>query len=526
MIRTAIASSLLASSLAAVEPIEPAESSRPLVGFYLHACWKFAHPYAVRSWSPDDYRGMFRLLRRLDFDTVMLWPVVEAIPMPLSPADRVDLQRFRSTIADAQIAGLRCWLTQCAALGSDPSIAGKPWLERNFYPAKHIVRLDDPAQRQDYFAHRAAIMGELNNADAYVTIDGDPGSYPGATPADFIAVFRADRATIAAVGTHPHEQQVVPWLWAGWGQPYMDGQIWNTDPAPWLKAEAEALAAARTELAPFSVLPGRHATTQHHNYRRCIEAVEATGLVGEAVTFLYQAIEFEPIPPAIEPAFERIRSMMRQEAAGIRSGRGVFGNAQQPLLQLPNLWFFARAARDPAYLDRRDDEVFVDLATFLGGDPALLCPAWRSLTTTVADLPADLPQRLRSSQLGPVANELPGGAARYLDLLARQVECRRACLLASAASPTNDTDAVARCVAGCAAIIAWWQDNQYVFDGAEGVVFRWPHVHVGLCREFGAWVQANQEWLRHQRPAILAGLAGVLPAEQLAARLTDLLGTP
>jgi len=502
------------------------DAARPLVGFYLHACWDFAYPYAVRTWSPDDYRGMFRLLRRLDFDTVMLWPVVEAIPMPLSAADRADLHHFRSTIADAQAAGLRCWLTQCAALGCDPAIAAKPWLERNFYPSKRIVRLDDAAQRQDYFAHRAAIMGELNNADAYVTIDGDPGSYPGATPADFVAVFRADRATIAAVGTHPHEQQVVPWLWAGWGQPFMDGQVWNTDPAPWLMAEAEALAAARMELAPFTVLPGRHATTEHGNYRRCIEAVEATCMASVAVTFLYQAIEFEPIPPAIEPAFERIRAMIRQEAAGIRAGRGVFGNAQQPLLQLPNLWFFARAARDPAYLERTDAEVFADLAAFLGGDPALLSPAWRSLTAGLAELPPDLPQRLRAGRLGLSANDLPGGAARYLDLLARQVECRRACLLASATTPANDADAVARCVAGCAAIIAWWQDNRYVFDGAEGAAFRWHHVHEGLRRDFVAWVHQHQDQLQKQRAVILVGLRTTLPTNQLNSCLNNLLGAP
>ncbi|MBA3709546.1 MAG: hypothetical protein H0W83_12090 [Planctomycetes bacterium] len=523
MISTAIASDLLPAGLAAAEPTNPVRS---LVGFYLHACWDFAYPYAVRSWSPDDYRGMFRLLRRLDFDTVMLWPVVEAIPMPLSAADRADLQHFRSTIADAQAAGLRCWLTQCAALGCDPAIAAKPWLERNFYPARRIVRLDDAAQRQDYFAHRAAIMGELNNADAYVTIDGDPGGYAGARPGDFVDIFRADRATIARVGSHPREQQVIPWLWAGWGT----AGVWTESVAPYLAASAAALAAARPELEPFSVLPGRNFTIEHHNRRHCLEAVARHGLAAAAVTFLYQAIEFEPIPPAIEPAFDRIRTMMHQEAAGIRAGRGVFGNAQQPLLQLPNLWFFARAARDPAYLDRPDATVFADLAAFLGGDPTLLSPAWRSLRAELAELPPDLPQRLRAARLGPAADDLPGGGARYLDLLARQVECRRACLLASATSPADaengDTDAVARCVAGCAAIIAWWQDNRYVFDGADGVGFRWHHVHEGLRCEFDAWVQRNQKRLRHQRPAILAGLAGVLPAEQLAARVTDLLGAP
>ena len=43
----------------------------------------------------------------------------------------------------------------------------------------------------------------VNNADAYVTIDGDPGGYPGAKPEDFLRVFLADRATLDEFGTDP-----------------------------------------------------------------------------------------------------------------------------------------------------------------------------------------------------------------------------------------------------------------------------------------------------------------------------------
>ncbi len=496
---------LAAASLAGGLAAEASEATRTL-GFYLHACWEFAHPYAVRSWSAEDYRGMFRLLRRLDFDTVMLWPVVEAIPMPLSADDRDALRDYCKTIADAQCAGLRCWLTQCAALGSAPAIADRPWLQRNFYPARRTLRLDEATQRSAYFTHRAAIMAELNNADAYVTIDGDPGGYPGATPADFVAVFRADRATITAHGTHPESQLVIPWLWAGWGQPFMDGHIWDCDPGPWLLAEAQALAAARADLAPFAVLPGRHASTDHHNSLRCLEATTAAGLSPDAVIFLYQAIEYEPIPPAIEPAFDRIRAMMRQEAASMAAGRGVFGNAQQPLLQLPNLWFFARAARDATYLDRSDDAVLADFADFLGGDPAVLLPAWRSLEASLDALPAILPAALRAARLGDAADDLPGGPARYLDLLARQVECRRTTLIACAAAPVDDADAVARCVAASAAIIAWWQDNRYVFDGAEDRRFRWQHVHPRLRHELSCWITAHYHRLAPLRGAIATAL--------------------
>ena len=57
----------------------------------------------------------------------------------------------------------------------------------------------------------------LNNADAYVTIDSDPGGYPGAKAEDFVKVFQNDRRTIDRVGVRPKLQKVMPWVWGGWG---------------------------------------------------------------------------------------------------------------------------------------------------------------------------------------------------------------------------------------------------------------------------------------------------------------------
>ena len=56
----------------------PAERSatRPAaqrLGFYLHGCWRYEYPFAVRSWKPADYHNMFRLLKRLGFNTVGNW---------------------------------------------------------------------------------------------------------------------------------------------------------------------------------------------------------------------------------------------------------------------------------------------------------------------------------------------------------------------------------------------------------------------------------------------------------------------
>ena len=69
----------------------------------------------------------------------------------------------------------------------------------------------------------------VNNADAYVIIDGDPGGYASAKPEDWLRVFLSDRAVIDAHGTDPRRQMVIPWVWAGWGARV---PVWQDDPTP------------------------------------------------------------------------------------------------------------------------------------------------------------------------------------------------------------------------------------------------------------------------------------------------------
>jgi hypothetical protein len=84
--------------------------------------------------------------------------------------------------------------------------------------------------------------------------------------------------------------------------------------------------------------------------------------------------------------------------------------------------FFARAFRDTNYLNTPDDEILRDFAHALGGPPEFLIPAWSCLRLGLDSLAADLPARLRLTQLdGKLARYLPGGAQRYVEILAAQV---------------------------------------------------------------------------------------------------------
>jgi hypothetical protein len=496
-------------------------------GFYLHEGWLFKHPFAVRAWSREDFAAMYQLLKRLGFDRVMNWPMFESIPAPLSETDTLALRDYRRTIDDAHAAGLEFWLAQTANLTPPPSIAAKPWKERNPYPVWKHVRLDDPAAAAAYFAHRRAMMEIVNTADAYVTIDGDPGGYADALPQEWLSVFRADRATLDACGTAPAKQRLVPWVWCGWGTEKVWGGNPNNPPeqiVPFVKASLETLAAGMPE--PWQMLPGRSNRENWANGRVNVALAEETGLMPRSTVFLYEAIEYEPSIPGSNLQFADIRRILRDEAKYAATADGVFGNAQQPVMVLPNLYFFARAAADLAYLDTPDEEVLSDLADLLGGPRDLLVPTWRCLQLPLDRLPADLPDRLRKATLsGEAGRFIPGGERQYLDILAAEVESRRWFLEAIATPAGSIDDAAAKLAAATRALVGWWRVHGYVNDGDERTPFAWGFVRRGDVATLREWTKANVA----DRDAVIAAAAkslaasGTLGAEEAAKRLAEVI---
>ena len=61
-----------------------------MVGMYVHQHWPYHHPYAARTWTVDDWTGYADGLHRLGFNTIMIWPVLETMPEPLTPSDRAN----------------------------------------------------------------------------------------------------------------------------------------------------------------------------------------------------------------------------------------------------------------------------------------------------------------------------------------------------------------------------------------------------------------------------------------------------
>lgn len=441
------------------------------VGFYLHTGWHYEYPFAVRTWTDDDHSRFYSFLQAIGFNLVMFWPLSESMPAPLSDDDRLKLLALRNLPDIARSKGLEFWFALCPNVTSRPEIAAEPFEKRHLYPFKVEVRLDDEAACEAYLTHRRRIISVLNNADGYVTIDGDPGGYPGAKPGEFMRVMANDRETLDEFGTHPQKQKLISWLWCGWGSDWEKNGYWNEPLEPLTAPLIQALAQGLAE--PWELLPGRSNRDGWANGRDNFRMVDEEGLVSRSTLMCYEIVEYEPVPPAITIQFDDIRRVLRQEARLISESLGVMANAQQPVMAIPNLYFFAKGAQDSEYLNRSDTEVLKDLAAELGGPADLLVPAWRALSLGLDSLPEQLPEQLRAAHLGSeLASLLPGGASRYLELLSEFVLARQGVLKAVGESSMEDVLAGAT-----AAVIRWWRTHRYVFTGDDGDEFAFKFTH-------------------------------------------------
>ena len=440
----------------------------------------------------------------------------------MNEEDAVALRAFRATIDDAHAAGLECWITLCPNLASPPDIAVKPWPQRNPHGVWKRVRLDDPQAKEAFLAHRAALLRILNNADGYVTIDGDPGGYAGAKPEDWLKVFLSDRAAIDRYGVAPRRQQMIPWVWCGWGT----SGVWREPIEGYVRQSMELLGTAMPE--PWEMLPGRSYRDEGYaNGRVNIALADKLGLMSRSTILCYEAIECEPSAPAAVLQLDIIRRVLRREAGYARTARGVMSNAQQPVMVLPNMYLFARGSWDLNYLERTDEEVLADCADLLGGPREVLVAAWSCLRLGLDRLPASLPSQLRAAKLTTLAGRsIPGGADRYLDILARQVESHRDLLQAVHEPAHSDAEAAERVVAATAALVGWWKVHGYVFHASGDEPFRWKYVLASEVDLLKRWCTANVRNTGEvaRQAAQRLESQGVLPAPVSQQCMADLLG--
>jgi len=112
----------------------------------------------------------------------------------------------------------------------------------------------------------------------------------------------------------------------------------------------------------WELLAGRSRIEGWANGRAPVVETEKADLMPRSTIMCYEAIEFEPTPPAVVLQFDIIRRVLQEEHSKSGTARGVFGNCQSAVLALPNLYYFARSAAVLSYLDKPERAVLSDLA--------------------------------------------------------------------------------------------------------------------------------------------------------------------
>src|SRR5690242_12869105 len=87
---------LLAGSL--ITSAQESANKQKILGMYMHQHWSYKHPYAVRTWTLEDWRGYVDGIKRLGYNTVLIWPMLEIMPDPLTPSDEANISKIAKVI--------------------------------------------------------------------------------------------------------------------------------------------------------------------------------------------------------------------------------------------------------------------------------------------------------------------------------------------------------------------------------------------------------------------------------------------
>jgi hypothetical protein len=312
----------------------------PIRGMYVHRAWPYRRPYAARAWTLADWRGFAEGLGELGFNTVVVWPVIEIMPLPPTPSDTADLELLAGVIEMLHGMGMKVFTTLCPNIVADDAAArAVPFQDRHYF---HSLDYVDPADHdaiEAMVAVREEHLRPLRQMDGCVIIDSDTGSYPGAKNDDFVALLMAHRRMLDRLRPGI---DLLYWMHVGWeayGRYHATGTLeWaNHHEVADLLEKLEAADPAPWGISVHSL--GRHAD---------LEVARDRGLESRAVFFNYGAIEGEPTFPMTNFGGDNAFQAGRFETDQTTGARGVVGNAQTHCLQLPNIFAFSRGFADAA----------------------------------------------------------------------------------------------------------------------------------------------------------------------------------
>jgi hypothetical protein len=361
--------------------------SGKIIGMYVHQHWPYNHPYAARTWTLEDWRGYADGLRRLGFNTIMVWPVLETMPDPLTPSDRANIEKIAKVIDLLHDEfGMRVWIALCPNVGADSAEAAKaPFEKRHFFFCDTRVNPGDPAAMRHMMEWREKLFRPLAKVDGVSIIDSDPGGYPGSTNAEFVNLLLEHRKMFDRLRPGI---ELIYWMHVGW-RGYCD--FYKTGKFRW--------ATEQENLEALGLLKDRN--PEPWGIANGLAYARRLGLESRVVSFSYGRIEGEPSFPMTNFGGDSAYKGGQDATA-----RGLMGNAQTHCLQLPNTFAFAQGATGRPFAEG-DYVRFAD--DLIPGQGPLIVSAWKAISGTNPAVMREMADQLESLGRGQLAPGRLGG---------------------------------------------------------------------------------------------------------------------
>jgi len=190
--------------------------SSKIIGMYIHQHWPYNHPYAARTWSLGTGAGTAGGLKKIGYNSLLVWPVAETMPDPLLPSDRASPRkapagdrhaargaghaRLHGALSErgpGQRAGAACAVRKSATISTR--------INASIRADKAAMAQIDPPPRTD--------LKYLAKTDGVAIIDSDPGGYIGSTNREFVDLLLEHRKMFDRLRPGI---ELIYWMHAGW----------------------------------------------------------------------------------------------------------------------------------------------------------------------------------------------------------------------------------------------------------------------------------------------------------------------